>query len=311
MATHDPAEFQPGQLAALLRFYADAGVDCLIDEMPHDRFVDSEAARASRPGPIVTSAEAQPSAEPGARAKTASASGALPAAGPGSGRVIQSSPTPAIAVPDEAAITDARAAARQATSLEELRAALDAFTGCNLRHSARNTVFADGNPDAAIMFVGEAPGREEDIQGLPFIGKAGQMLDRMLNAIGLDRTSAYITNMIFWRPPGNRTPTAHELALCRPFTERHIELIDPKIVVFLGNVSSKGMLETTRGILSLRGTWSDYAVGERVYPALPTLHPAYLLRNPAHKKLAWKDFLSLRARMDEMEIRPRPDIPSS
>ena len=149
------------------------------------------------------------------------------------------------------------------------------------------------------MFIGEAPGRDEDRQGLPFVGRAGQLLDKMLKAIELDRTRCYITNMIPWRPPGNRSPTPLEIELCRPFIERHVELVGPKVVVFLGNVSTKALLGTTRGILSLRGTWSEYHPNsDTAIPALPTLHPAYLLRNPAAKKLSWQDFLSVRDRLD-------------
>ena len=150
-----------------------------------------------------------------------------------------------------------------------------------------------------LMLIGEAPGRDEDRQGLPFVGRAGQLLDKMLSAIGLDRTNCYITNMIPWRPPGNRSPTPLEIELCRPFIERHVELVDPGIVILLGNVSTKALLGTTRGILSLRGTWSQYRPNSDMsIPALPTLHPAYLLRNPAQKRLAWQDFLSIRARLD-------------
>ena len=145
-------------------------------------------------------------------------------------------------------------------------------------------------------------GRDEDRQGLPFVGRAGQLIDRMLSAISLDRTSCYITNMIPWRPPGNRSPTPLEIELCRPFIERHVELVNPKLVVLLGNVSTKALLGTTRGILSLRGTWSQYHPNSDIsIPALPTLHPAYLLRNPAQKKLSWQDFLSIRAHLDQSE----------
>ena len=150
------------------------------------------------------------------------------------------------------------------------------------------------------MFIGEAPGREEDLQGLPFVGRAGQLLDRMLAAIGLDRQSAYITNMIPWRPPGNRTPAPHEIELCRPFIERHVALAGPKIVVMLGNVASKSLLGTDKGILSLRGTWMEYKFGGAAVPALPTLHPAYLLRNPAQKRLVWADLLSLQERIEQL-----------
>ncbi|WP_419913237.1 uracil-DNA glycosylase [Hoeflea sp.] len=207
----------------------------------------------------------------------------------------------AATVPDETAVSDARQAARDAQSVDALRETLSSFEGCNLRFGARSTVFADGNPQSDIMFIGEAPGRDEDRQGLPFVGRAGQLLDKMLAAIDLDRTGCYITNMIPWRPPGNRSPTPLEIELCRPFIERHVELVEPKIVVFLGNVSTKALLGTTRGILSLRGTWSEYRPNnDTTLPALPTLHPAYLLRNPAQKKLSWQDFLSIRDRLDRI-----------
>lgn len=285
------AHLSPAELESLLRFYAEAGVDCLLEETPIDRFAETLAAREE----ALVPPEAQPRTEaPQPRA---------PIPQPPVQNETRPAPAPAIAiavaVPDEAAILDARAAAAEAGSLEELRDTIAAFTGCNLRQGAKNTVFADGTPGADIMFVGEAPGREEDIQGLPFVGRAGQLLDRMLAAIGLDRRrNAYITNMIPWRPPGNRNPTPHEIELCRPFVERHIVLADPKLVVFLGNVSNKALMNTNRGILSIRGTWGEYPLGERTIPAMPTLHPAYLLRNPAHKRLAWQDLLEIRARLD-------------
>lgn len=278
-------QLSPAELESILRFYAEAGVDCLLEENPIDRFAEAVTARreqAPRPAP--------PAAPPPDRQRAPAAQSPAPAL----------SPAPRVAVPDEAALLDARALAAGADTLDALKAAIAGFTGCNLRLSAKNAVFADGNPDAAIMFVGEAPGRSEDIQGLPFVGRAGQLLDRMLAAIGLDRTSAYITNMIPWRPPGNRNPTPHELELCRPFVERHIALAAPKLVVFLGNVSNKALMNTNRGILAARGTWGEYAAGDRMIPAMPTLHPAYLLRNPAHKRLAWQDFLEIRARLDSL-----------
>ena len=191
--------------------------------------------------------------------------------------------------------------ASSANTLEELKAALAAFEGCNLRFSARNTVFADGNPEAPVMLIGEAPGRDEDQQGLPFVGRAGQLLDRMLAAIGLDRTQVYITNIIPWRPPGNRTPTPHEVELCRPFIERHIELARPQLAVLLGNVATKALAGTDKGILSTRGTWFEVNAGTVSVPALATLHPAYLLRNPAAKKLSWADLLALSDRISRLK----------
>ena len=172
------------------------------------------------------------------------------------------------------------------------------FDGCNLKATAKGLVFADGNPEAELMLVGEAPGRDEDIEGLPFVGRSGQLLDRILAAIGRDRNSAYIANVIPWRPPGNRTPTPHETEICRPFIERQIELANPKVLVTLGGPSAGVLLGSATGIMKLRGNWREHTTpgGVRI-PTMPTLHPAYLLRNPAHKKFAWRDFLEVRARL--------------
>lgn len=199
----------------------------------------------------------------------------------------------------------ARAAASAAQTLDSLKAALLGFDGCPLRHTATNTVFADGNPAARIMLIGEAPGEQEDRQGLPFVGPAGQLLDRMLAAIGLDRKAedpaqaVYITNVLPWRPPGNRTPTDGEIAACLPFVHRHIELIKPQVLVFLGGISAKTLLARSEGITRLRGTWRDFTLPglPRPVPALPLLHPAYLLRNPAAKRETWADLLSLQAKI--------------
>src|SRR5690606_39060532 len=184
---------------------------------------------------------------------------------------------------------------------EELHEILAAFDGCNLKHTAKNLVFADGNPQADIMLVGEAPGREEDREGLPFVGRSGRLLDRMLAAIGLDRSSAYISNVIPWRPPGNREPSPLETEICRPFIERHIELMNPKVLVTLGNPSTKLLLRTQTGIMRMRGNWSVHATpGGVQIPTMPTLHPAYLLRNPAHKKLAWRDFVAIKVKLRQL-----------
>jgi DNA polymerase len=204
-------------------------------------------------------------------------------------------------VPDEAQAARARELALGAATLEELHALLKDFDGCNLKLTAKNLVFADGNPEADIMLVGEAPGREEDREGLPFVGRSGQLLDRILAAIGRDRRSAYISNVIPWRPPGNRDPSPLETEICRPFIERHIELANPKVLVTLGNPSTKLLLKTQTGIMRMRGTWSVHVTpsGTEI-PTMPTLHPAYLLRNPAHKKLAWRDFLAVAAKLREL-----------
>ena len=187
----------------------------------------------------------------------------------------------------------AREAAKSAASLEELRRILQGFEGCALRTTAKQLVFADGNPRGRVMFVGEAPGREEDLEGLPFVGRSGKLLDRMLAAIGLSRGPAYIANIIPWRPPGNRTPTPQESQICLPFVLRQIELADPDILVCLGGPAAQALLGGKEGILRTRGRWFPYQTGTREIRAIATLHPAYLLRQPLQKRLAWRDFLAI------------------
>lgn len=218
------------------------------------------------------------------------------ASGPAHHAVPQQAPVAARPATD--AVVAARAAAQGAATLDALRAAMAAFPHCDLKQGARNTVFADGNPAARLMIVGEAPGRDEDVEGRPFVGRAGQLLDRMLAAIGLDRTSpyparaVYITNVLPWRPPGNREPEAAEIAMMRPFLERHIELAAPDVLVLMGNAACLAVLEQ-RGILRLRGQWAE-AFGR---PVLPMTHPAFLLRQPHAKREAWADLLEIRARL--------------
>lgn len=263
-----PAPDRPAGLAELLAFYQEAGVDEPLAEQPIDRF----AAIPPRPASEPRAAPAPAAPAPRAQA--------------------------APVVPDEGQALLAREKAESARTLDELREAMASFEGCNLRLTAKNLVFADGNPDADLMLVGEAPGRDEDIEGLPFVGRSGQLLNRMLAAIGRDRTSAYIANVIPWRPPGNRTPTPIETEICRPFIERQIELANPKVLVTLGAPSSRTLLRTTEAITRLRGNWRIFTTpsGTQI-PAMPTLHPAYLLRTPSHKKLAWRDFLEVKARL--------------
>jgi uracil-DNA glycosylase family 4 len=201
-------------------------------------------------------------------------------------------------------ILDARQRAAAAGNLDALREALESFDGCGLKKTARQLVFSDGNPQAKVMMVGEAPGRDEDAQGKPFVGRAGQLLNAMLAAIGLTRDHVYIANSIPWRPPGNRTPTAEETALCLPFIERQIELVDPAILVFLGGTSAKTLLRTTTGITRLRGRWMDYSINDVKLVTLAMLHPASLLRNPINKRHAWNDMLMLKHKMAELGIIP-------
>lgn len=271
-------------LRELLHFYAEAGVDTPLEDVPVDRFSQIEAKRvAASPAQA-----ARPSQHPPQQQRPEQ-----PAA---------SQPAPSIlskaSVPDDAKIAMARQMASSAATLEELREQLAAFDGCNLKFTAKNLVFADGNPAAPIMFVGEAPGREEDLEGVPFIGRSGQLLDRMFAAIGLDRTSVYIANTIPWRPPGNRTPTPLETEICRPFFERQIELANPRLLVALGGPAAKALTNATEGILRLRGNWKAHLTASGIQiPVMPTLHPAYLLRNPAQKRFAWRDFVNVKIRL--------------
>ncbi len=230
-----------------------------------------------------------------ALAQTAAASIA-PLAGPPAGN---------IAGPGEAAAS-AREIAAAAPDLAALRAALGAFEGCALRKTASRLVFADGNPQARVMIIGEAPGRDEDEIGRPFVGRAGQLLDKMLAAIGLGRDAVYIANIVPWRPPGNRTPTPQEIAVCLPFILRQIELAAPDILVPMGAPSAQTLLERKDGILRLRGGWLDFTAGGRKIPALPMLHPAYLLRSPAQKNLAWRDLRALKDKLAALPARHGP-----
>jgi DNA polymerase len=252
----------PAEALSVLDWYRAAGVDIAVGDEPVDRFATSAAAPAKR---------------------------SLPAT---------AAPPPVLA--PAALVTDpaeTRQIAAAAMTLEELRAAMESYDGCILKHRATQLVFADGNPEAQIMLVGEGPGEQEDKQGKPFVGRAGQLLDRMLGAIGLDRTKVYIANMVPWRPPGNRNPTPDELAQCAPFLHRQVELVNPRLLVTLGNVPTQALFATSQGITRMRGQWKTLEINNWSGPALPTLHPAFLLRTPGAKAQAWKDMLSLKAAM--------------
>jgi uracil-DNA glycosylase len=197
--------------------------------------------------------------------------------------------------PRASAPADIRASSvAEAVTLAELEAMAGAFEGCALKRTAKSLCFARGREDARLMLIGEAPGREEDLSGKPFVGRAGQLLDRMLAAIGLTEEHVYITNTVYWRPPGNRTPTLAEVEACAPFLARQIELLSPEVIVLLGGAAAKTILGVTEGIMRLRGKWLSY----RDVATLPTLHPAYLLRNPEHKRLAWRDLLMVKERLE-------------
>ena len=230
--------------------------------------------------------------------------------GRGAAPIIQRSPSPKSAAQistlpqgEGDSIGSALEITARCNSLAELKAAMEAFDGCALKKTATTTVFADGTPSHHIMFIGEAPGRDEDKAGKPFVGRAGQLLDKMMAAIGLDRaTNAYITNVINWRPPDNRDPTPEEAAVCLPFLRRHIELAKPEIIILLGAVSARHVLGRTDGIMRLRGKWLDYHAGGKMVPVMPTLHPAYLLRRPADKKLAWADLQAIESKIKSLGL---------
>jgi uracil-DNA glycosylase family 4 len=275
----------------LLAFYLEAGVDAPVGEESVDRFADISSF-TSPPAGEVDARSAAGGASASSHESKSPPSPTLPRKGGGSGAESAASFT--APPPPDAAAMAAREAVNGIATLEDLRAALDVFEGCALKGTATQLVFADGNPQAKIMFVGEAPGRDEDIEGLPFVGRSGKLLDRMLHAIGLDRSSVYIANIIPWRPPGNRTPTPQESQICLPFIQRQIELVDPDILVCLGGPSAQTLLGIRDGITKMRGRWFNYHTGKREIRAMPTFHPAFLLRSPLQKRLAWRDFLAIK-----------------
>ena len=248
-------------LEELLRWYVEAGADEAIGEVPVDRFAPPPAAPARTAPPAPVAARAPSGSEAAA----------------------------------------SRELATTAATLAELEAAVRGFDGCALKQTATTTVFADGNPAAALMVIGEAPGAEEDRSGKPFVGRAGQLLDRMLAAIGIDRTTAYIANVLYWRPPGNRKPTPQEIAACLPFVHRQIALVRPKVVLLAGGTSASALLGV-EGITRIRGKWFDLGVAglEAPLPALATFHPSYLLRTPSAKREVWRDLLALQVRLEEL-----------
>jgi uracil-DNA glycosylase len=271
-------------LESLLRWYVDQGIDEAIGEDAIDRF----AAPAPPPTPLPVQQRAPAAPTPIRPAPAAAA----PPRGP-------------VPIESPQLVEDARALAQRCNSVEELEAAVRAFEGCALKRTAKNTVFADGVVGSPVMVVGEAPGADEDRLGKPFVGVSGQLMDRMFDAIGMSRErDLYITNILFWRPPGNRTPTLAEQAICMAFTRRHIELARPKVLVLAGGTAAKSVLDTTEGIMRLRGKWTNLSLDDgSAVPTLPTFHPAYLLRTPASKRQSWSDLLSLDKKLRELGIR--------
>jgi uracil-DNA glycosylase family 4 len=260
--------------AELLRWYVEMGADEAIGDAPIDRLRPADGPRApARPPP----------------------GGGTPAAAPR-----PMAPAGAAAAKSDGAAASARILAERAASLVELAQAIAGFDGCSLRQTATNTVFADGNPAAALMLIGEAPGAEEDRIGRPFVGRSGQLLDRMLATIGIDRDTAYITNVLYWRPPGNRKPTPAEIASCLPFVLRHIALVKPRVIALCGGTATGALLGLTDGITRLRGRWFDLAVPGLDGPVatIATYHPSYLLRSPERKREAWHDLLAIQEKVN-------------
>lgn len=276
----------PPSMLDILLFYVEAGCDEAIGDQP----VDRTTLPPPRPAAAMAAASATGAANPPDRGTVRSP------AGPAMPQPVAANPA---MISAQAAESAASAAARACHSVEALQAAIRAFEGCAVKATATNTVIARGNPQAPLMIIGEAPGRDEDAQGYPFVGESGQLLDKMLKAIGRDESNAYISNVIFWRPPGNRDPSSEEILACKPFIERLIELVQPKVIACAGKHAAATLLGTTQGITRTRGRWHEYRRGDLVIPAMPLLHPAYLLRQPGVKREAWRDMLALAARLEE------------
>jgi uracil-DNA glycosylase family 4 len=281
ISAHD---LSPAQLAALLHFHADAGVEWLVEDQPVDRFVEFAETRPRQQAlnePSRTASGTAPSGETGrANGNGASSRGNAPSL---------PAMTANVAVPDEQVVASARLAAESARSLAELKTAVESFNGCNLKNSARCTVFAEGDPSSGIMVIGPMPDADDDREGLPFAGKTGQLLDRMLLAIGLERRNVLLTNVVPWRAPGNRAPSTPEMDICRPFIERQVALAEPKALLLLGNFTARFFFGGTGTIHTLRGQWRDVNFAGLTLPALASLHPQELLNAPASKALAWQD----------------------
>ncbi len=285
------------ELRALLHFYADAGVEWLVEDDPVDRFAQFSAQKAARAEARIP-AGATPDAPPDdGRGRSESPNAATIRSRSVAARPGPAPTQPTVAVPDSEAVASARFAADSARSLAELKTALEAFNGCNLKNGARSTVFASGDPSSGIMVVGPSPNADDDRDGIPFSGRQGQLLDKMLAAIGLSRETVMLTNIIPWRPPGNRMPSEPELEICRPFLERQVALAGPKAILLLGNFPARIFFGGNGTIHSLRGQWREISFGGMQIDAIATLHPQELLAAPANKALAWQDLLTFRARL--------------
>jgi DNA polymerase len=292
-------DLSPAELAALLHFHADAGVEWLLEEEAIDRFAEFEAMKAARRPAAAQAQQQHPAA--GERPLPSQAPPRPNAATrPAPAERAASGPQPAI--PDGEAVQQARFVAETARSLVELRTAIEAFSSCNLKHSARSTIFASGDAESGIMVIGSAPSAEDDREGMPFSGKSGQLFDKMLAAIGLKRSAILLTQVIPWRPPGNRAPSAAEMDICRPFIERQIALAEPKAILLLGNFSARFFFGENDTIHGLRGRWKEIAAADCVIPAIASLHPQDLLTAPVNKRLAWNDLLAFQAKLKSLSL---------
>ncbi|XKM39612.1 uracil-DNA glycosylase family protein [Rhizobium ruizarguesonis] len=292
-------DLSPAEVAALLHFHADAGVEWLLEEEAIDRFAEFEAMKAARRPSAAQAQQQHPAAgkrpAPGQAPPRPNA-----ATRPAPAERAASGPQPAI--PDGEAVQQARFVAETARSLVELKTAIEAFSSCNLKHSARSTIFASGDAESGIMVIGSAPSAEDDREGMPFSGKSGQLFDKMLAAIGLKRSAILLTQVIPWRPPGNRAPSAAEMDICRPFIERQIALAEPKAILLLGNFSARFFFGENDTIHGLRGRWKEIAVADCVIPAIASLHPQDLLTAPVNKRLAWNDLLAFQAKLKSLSL---------
>lgn len=286
-------DLDPAELSALLHFYADAGVEWLLEDEPVDRLAQFAALKAERAAVKRSEPQGQPQ-------QTASASPSQPRRTTGSANA-PAAPQPSgqapVTMPDAEAVAAAQSVANSAGSLAELKAAVESFNGCNLKNGARSTVFMQGGQTSGVMVIGPMPNADDDREGTPFSGRHGMFLDRMLSAAGLQRDNVLMTNIIPWRPPGNRMPSQAELDICRPFLERQIALAEPEILLLLGNFPARYFMGGTGTIHSLRGEFRQLTVAGREVAAIATLHPQELLAAPGSKSLTWRDLLLLKKRL--------------
>ena len=273
----------------LIRFYAESGVDSALNDAPVDRFAEAAALAAAQP-----KRAAQPD-------NTMRNNAAAPAGN--AQQAPRQNPVPAQAsIAPEVLLEEARKLAGSADSLDMLQQAMAGFDGCRLKFTAKNICFADGSANADLMVIGDTPGRDDDLEGIPFSGPAGHMLERILAAINLKREQVYLANTLPWRPPGNRPATPLELDLCRPFLDRQIELVAPKVIVALGDPAAKALTGSREPIYKLRGNWHNLTTaGAQTVAIMPSLHPDYLLRTPAQKRFAWEDWLMVKMRLEGIE----------